>query len=184
MEFFGGQVHEVDFVVVVALKAGGEGDGLSVGVPVGAPVDGVVVGVLLFVFAVDIDDEELEQVVLFSVGAEDDAFAVRGDEGSAVVAGGMGQTEYIRAVGVHGVEFHVAGAVAGEGDLFAGAVEGAFGVVAFFSGEAFEVGAVGVGLEDVHMGVEVPDIFSGADLEALFFFVGVRSAAEGGVEMG
>src|SRR5262249_27116240 len=81
------------------------------------------------------------------------------EERAAVVAARRpGQLADVATVAVHDVEFEVvlAAAVGAEDDVFAVRREAALGVVALGVGQPLQAAAVGVGLEDVHVRVEVP----------------------------
>src|SRR4051812_8634749 len=115
----------------MAVGAGGVDQVLAIRVPIRAPVDVGVVGELVFLAGSgdlaggierQVGGENLEQVVGFSIGAIDQAFAVGGEKRAAVVAGGGGDADrgfLVRAVGFHDVDVGVFRAAAGEADEFA-----------------------------------------------------------------
>src|SRR5262245_41706813 len=100
-------------------------------------------------------------VLLLAVAAKDDALAVGGAEGAAVIASRrVRERADVFAVGVHDIELEVVGAAAvgAEDDVLAVGRVAALGVVAGGVREAFEAGAVHVGFENVHGGIEIPKI--------------------------
>src|SRR5262249_50527279 len=128
--------------------------------PVRPPLHPVqVVGQRPLAGAVHVDDEQLQVVLLLAVAAEDDLLAVRREKGTAVVAlRGVRQLADVLAVAVHDVQLEVLlpASFGAEGDLLAVGRVTALGVVAVRVGQALQAGAVGVRLEDRHVGVEVP----------------------------
>src|SRR4051812_18048786 len=124
--------------------------------PVRSPVDAGGIRERGLVLTVDAGDIDLQPFGLFAVAAEDDPFAVGRNERTAVVAGGVGELPHVGAVGIHDIDVGVAIAVAAKGDLLAVFRVGSFGVVAGDVGQAAEDVAVEIGLEQVHVGIEIP----------------------------
>ncbi len=97
-------------------------------------------------------------LVLRPRGAPDDLRAVGGEEGAAVVAGGVGQPPHVPAVGVHAVEVEVAVARRGEDQRAVLGADGGLGVVGVVVGQADGVRAVGLDAQDLVVGVDLPDV--------------------------
>src|SRR5205823_4093844 len=93
---------------------------------------------------------------------ENDLLAVGREERPAIVAAGrVRQLADILAVRVHNMQFQIvlAGAVGAENNLFAVGGVRTFGVVAGGMGQVLQAGAVGLGLENIHERIKVPDVF-------------------------
>ncbi len=198
--------HHVQLVVSVAVTAGGVDEVVVVGVPVWAPVDVLVVGELVFFghtrdvalgVGGEVGDENLQQVVVIAVGAVDEAFAVGGEEGAAIVAGMVGDLDWGGAVGVHDVDIAIGGAEGAEDDPFAVGGECAFGVVDVVVGDGvggevdggaglggFGLLAPVVGAEDFHAVGEGPAVVAAIALVAFGGFGGVFLAGGGGEDEG
>src|SRR5438128_3619544 len=89
----------------------------------------------------------------------------------------MGQLARILAVGIHEEEFQAAGAMGAEDNFLAVGRIASLGIIARGMGQAFQLGAVGIGFEDIHGRVEVPLVAAafagGLVLLALTVFLGV-----------
>src|SRR5690349_21048454 len=138
------------------------------GMPVRPPVDALRVGELLFVFAVDSDDINLQPFGLFAVAAKNDPLLIGRNERAAVIAGGIRDLTNVRAVGIHQIDVGVAVAIAAKGDELAVFGIDPFGVVAGRVGQAAEDIAVEIGFEEVHVRIEVPFV---AAADAGFFVI-------------
>src|SRR5450755_3731263 len=107
------------------MPAGAVDDVYTIGVPRGAQVHVVVVGERAFVghtgdFTALIErkiaDKNLAEVVGVAVAAKDQVFAIRAERCLPVVAGGFGQLDQMRSIGVHDIQIVVAIAGGGEAD--------------------------------------------------------------------
>src|SRR5262249_40922995 len=156
-------VHPVEIVIRPArygVIGGGVDDVLAVLVAVRGPLYAVrIVRRLPLTAALGVYGIELETIYFLAIAAEDDALAIGREERAAVVAARrVRQLADVLAVLVHDVQFKVfrASAIGAEDDLLAVGRVAALGVVAGRVGQALQAAAVGIGLEDVEVGVEVP----------------------------